>query len=232
MPNDGLQVALLTVHMSEETVGLIRRIVSGMSWELIELDYENYFSTSKLPALTERAIEAQACLAVVDVDDDPVQALETAECLRHSFYHKIAILALSSTTDPDLLLHAMRAAGYDVGTLPATSDQLLLDLIDRCSYDQTWLTEQQLASAVQVPVERYAEHLVELGFLRDVRGDCSSGVAELLRQQLCRFGVEVGNDHLGAFVGKPPHHRLAKTRRAAGDDRNLVLEPHLFPTRD
>jgi pilus assembly protein CpaE len=135
MSNDGLQVALLTVHMSEETVGLIRRIVSGMSWELIELDYENYFSTSKLPALTERAIEAQGCLAVVDVDDDPAQALETAECLRHSFYHKIAILALSSTTDPDLLLHAMRAGYSEFLAKPFDRDEFA-DCITRL--DSRW----------------------------------------------------------------------------------------------
>jgi pilus assembly protein CpaE len=135
MPNDGLQVALLTVHMSEETVGLIRRIVSGMSWEVIELDYENYFSTSKLPALTERAIEAQGCLAVVDVDDDPTQALETAECLRHSFYHKIAILALSSTTDPDLLLHAMRAGYSEFLAKPFDRDEFA-DCITRL--DSRW----------------------------------------------------------------------------------------------
>src|ERR1700679_136532 len=135
MSNDGLQVALLTVHMSEETVGLIRRIVSGMSWEVIELDYENYFSTSKLPALTERAIEAQGCLAVVDVDDDPTQALETAECLRHSFYHKIAILALSSTTDPDLLLHAMRAGYSEFLAKPFDRDEFA-DCITRI--DTRW----------------------------------------------------------------------------------------------
>ena len=82
-----------------------------MPWTPVEVDYENYFSTAKLPPLTQRAIEAQACIAVVDFDTDPELALETAECLRQSFYHKIAILALSSTTDPDLLLRAMRA-GY------------------------------------------------------------------------------------------------------------------------
>jgi pilus assembly protein CpaE len=75
------------------------------------VDYENYFSTIRLPPLTQRAIEAQACVAVVDFDSDPELALETAEFLRQSFYHKIAILALSSTADPDLLLRAMRA-GY------------------------------------------------------------------------------------------------------------------------
>jgi pilus assembly protein CpaE len=122
--SNGLQVALLTVHMDPEVVGLVRRIASGMPWELIELDYENYFSTTKLPALTERAIEAQGCIAVVDFDDDPVGALETAECLRHSFYHKVAILALSSTTDPDLLLHAMRAGYSEFLGKPLDRDEL------------------------------------------------------------------------------------------------------------
>ena len=109
--SDGLQVALLTVHVKPEMVEQMRSFASNMPWALVHVDYENYFSTAKLPALTQRAIEAQGCIAVVDFDTDPELALETAECLRHSFYHKIAILALSSTTDPDLLLRAMRA-GY------------------------------------------------------------------------------------------------------------------------
>ena len=54
---------------------------SSMPWTLVQVDYENYFSTAKLPALTQRAIEAQACVAVVEFDKDPELALETAECL-------------------------------------------------------------------------------------------------------------------------------------------------------
>ena len=42
-----------------------------MPWTLVPVDYENYFSTTKLPPLTQRAIEAQACIAVVDFDKDP-----------------------------------------------------------------------------------------------------------------------------------------------------------------
>jgi len=60
------------------------------------------------------------------------------------------------------LLYAMREAGYTIRNLPPTSDQLLLDLIDRCSYDQIWLTERQLARAIQLPVERYTGWFVDL----------------------------------------------------------------------
>jgi pilus assembly protein CpaE len=108
---DALEVALLTVHVDEKTLEQIREAASHLPWTLVPIDYENYFSTTKLPPLTQRAIQAQACVAVVNFDRDPELALQTAECLRQSFYHKIAILALSSTTDPDLLLSAMRA-GY------------------------------------------------------------------------------------------------------------------------
>jgi len=60
------------------------------------------------------------------------------------------------------LLHRMQEVGYTIRDLPLTSDQLLLDLIDRCSYDQTWLTDAQLANAVRVPVEQYAQWFAEL----------------------------------------------------------------------
>jgi pilus assembly protein CpaE len=106
---DSLEVALLTVHVDEKTLEQIREVSSRLPWTLVPIDYENYFSTTKLPPLTQRAIQAQACVAVINFDRDPELALQTAECLRQSFYHKIAILALSSTTDPDLLLSAMRA---------------------------------------------------------------------------------------------------------------------------
>ena len=109
--SDGLQVALLTVHIDQETVEQIRQTAARMPWELINVDYGNYFSGAKVTPFTQRAMSAQACVAVVDFDDDPERALETAEFLRQSFHLNIGILALSAITDPDLLLRAMRA-GY------------------------------------------------------------------------------------------------------------------------
>jgi len=132
---DGLQVALLTVQVEQEAVDQIRKTASQMPWALVQVDYENYFSITKLPALTQRAIEAQGCIAVVDFDKDPELALQTAECLRHSFYHKIAILALSSTTDPDLLLRAMRAGYSEFLGKPFDSEEFT-DALTRL--DQRW----------------------------------------------------------------------------------------------
>jgi pilus assembly protein CpaE len=133
---DGLQVALLTVHVEAEAAELIHKSASRMAWSLVYVNYDNYFSTAKLPALTQRAIEAQGCVAVVDFDKDPELALATAECLRHSFYHKVAILALSSTTDPDRLLGAMRAGYSEFLGKPFNSDEFI-DALTRLDYRWT-----------------------------------------------------------------------------------------------
>jgi pilus assembly protein CpaE len=118
-----LEVALLTVRIDRATVEQIRQTSSHQPWTLVPVDYENYFSTTKLPALTQRAIEARACIAVVDFDKDPELAMETAEFLRQSFYQKIAILALSSTAEPDLLLRAMRAGYSEFLAKPFDADE-------------------------------------------------------------------------------------------------------------
>jgi len=59
------------------------------------------------------------------------------------------------------LLQQMQQQGYSFPNLPATSDDLLHNLIDRCSYDTTWLSDAQLAQAEQLPVTRYATWFAE-----------------------------------------------------------------------
>lgn len=61
------------------------------------------------------------------------------------------------------ILSAMQEAGYDVGPLPADGDALIQELIDRCSYDESLLTSQQLAQAVaRVPAAQYRSWFDEL----------------------------------------------------------------------
>ncbi|MCB9102443.1 MAG: cobaltochelatase subunit CobN [Anaerolineales bacterium] len=55
------------------------------------------------------------------------------------------------------LFAAMREQGYHIENIPDSGDALLHELIDRCSYDETLLTESQLSRAAGwVPVETYA----------------------------------------------------------------------------
>src|SRR3984885_6333472 len=134
---EGLLVALLTVHIDQETVEEIRQTAARMPWELINVDYGNYFSGGKLTPLTQRAMSAQACVAVVDFDGDPERALQTAEFLRQNFHHNIGILALSASTDPDLLLRAMRAGYSEFLARPFDLEEFT-DTLNRL--DQRWAT--------------------------------------------------------------------------------------------
>lgn len=54
------------------------------------------------------------------------------------------------------LFDSMKQAGYRIGPLPESGDELLFELIGRCSYDLTWLKEEQLANAFKLPAEQYA----------------------------------------------------------------------------
>lgn len=47
------------------------------------------------------------------------------------------------------VFEAMKAAGYDFGEddMPSDGDELIQNLVDRCSYDEIYLTEHQLANA-------------------------------------------------------------------------------------
>jgi pilus assembly protein CpaE len=130
-----LKVALLTVHVERGTMDQIRQTATEMPWEVVHVDYDNYFSAAKLPPLTQRATNTQACVAVVDFDGDPELALETAQLLRQSFSHNTGILALSFTTDPDLLLRAMRAGYSEFLGKPFHPDEFA-DTLARL--DQRW----------------------------------------------------------------------------------------------
>ena len=44
------------------------------------------------------------------------------------------------------ILQAMQAAGYNIGELPESGTALIHELIDRCAYDNTYLTSEQLSS--------------------------------------------------------------------------------------
>lgn len=61
------------------------------------------------------------------------------------------------------ILAALRDAGYTIGPLPETPDELIQTLIDRGNYDREVVTEQQIAaSAARIPRERSAAWFADL----------------------------------------------------------------------
>ena len=92
---------------------------------------------------------------------------------------------------------ALSEAGYTVGELPESGDHLIASLIARCSYDETWLTTEQLAQAYRVPGETYRRWFAELPLpLQEAmirQWGPPPGQAYVHRGDLALAGMEVGN---------------------------------------
>ncbi|MCG8348444.1 MAG: cobaltochelatase subunit CobN [Chloroflexales bacterium] len=102
------------------------------------------------------------------------------------------------------LLHTMQAAGYTLRDLPPTGDELIADLLARCSYDEIWLTTEQLAQASSVTAEQYAAWFADLPASRQAEmvqqwGE-PPGTAYLADGALALAGLEFGN----VFVALQP----------------------------
>jgi pilus assembly protein CpaE len=141
--SEGLRVALLTVKIGKEAVEELRSAAAEMPWTVIDTNFEHYFSTEKRPYFNQKTVDAQACVAIVDFDDDPTLAFETAEFLRHSFFQKIAVVAFSSATDPDTPLQAMRAGCSDFLSKPVTRGECL-DTLTRLDHRWAAMVAQPL----------------------------------------------------------------------------------------
>ena len=102
------------------------------------------------------------------------------------------------------LMGRMKAEGYNIDSLPRSGDELLFELIGRCSYDVKWLEEEQLARAYRLPTDRYTAWFEEAPEVN--RGDMEGqwgeapGGAYIDKGAFALAGLEFGN----AFVALQP----------------------------
>ena len=123
------------------------------------------------------------------------------------------------------ILTAMRGAGYCIDDLPPSGDALIHELIDRCAYDNTFLTAEQLARAPgRVPRAQYASWFAELpSTLRqniEAQWGAAPGKAYLHDGHLALAGLELCN----AFVALQP------PRGYGMDPDEIYHRPDLPPT--
>ncbi|MDP3844342.1 MAG: cobaltochelatase subunit CobN [Oxalobacteraceae bacterium] len=123
------------------------------------------------------------------------------------------------------ILRAMQDAGYRIDRLPESGTALIHALIDRCAYDNTYLTSEQLTHAVgRVSSAQYAGWFADLP--REMQEKMTAqwgaapGVAYLHDDHLALAGIELGN----AFVALQPP-------RGYGMDPDAIYhQPDLPPT--
>ncbi len=101
-------VAVITVCVDQETMEDIVQTVEGTNWSVTSANFEAYISAVRRPYFGPQIGAAKSCIAVVDFDPNPEQAVETTKYLQGLFAGKITVVALAESHDPDLLLRAMR----------------------------------------------------------------------------------------------------------------------------
>jgi cobaltochelatase CobN len=125
------------------------------------------------------------------------------------------------------ILAAMRQAGYSVGPLPPDGDALIQAIIDRCCYDETFLTAEQLTNAAaRVPIEQYQRWFGELpeGQRKRLAEQWGPppGEAYVHDGHVALAGLELGN---ALVVLQPP--------RGYGMDPDAIYhQPDLPPTHN
>jgi cobaltochelatase CobN len=123
------------------------------------------------------------------------------------------------------ILHAMRSAGYRIDHLPQSGTALIHELIDRCAYDNTYLTTEQMTrTAGRVSAAQYAAWFADLPLeMREkmtAQWGSPPGVAYVHEDHLALAGIELGN----AFVALQPP-------RGYGMDPDAIYhQPDLPPT--
>jgi cobaltochelatase CobN len=124
-----------------------------------------------------------------------------------------------------VILQAMQAEGYAIDDLPASGTELIHELISRCSYDETYLTPQQLANAVgQVSFDQYTAWFNELPDALQKKMEKQWGPAPgksyIHADRIALAGLEFGNVIVAL---QPP--------RGYGMDPDAIYhQPDLSPT--
>ena len=112
--NSTLAVALLTVGLERDVTDKIVQSASQHRWTLSHDDFSEYVSAVRRPAISADAKSADLVIAIIDFDRDPQGASETASYLQQLFFGRFFAAALSGSSEPDLLLAAMRAGCNEV----------------------------------------------------------------------------------------------------------------------
>ncbi|TYQ20283.1 UNVERIFIED_ORG: cobaltochelatase CobN subunit [Zoogloea ramigera] len=123
------------------------------------------------------------------------------------------------------ILESMKQAGYVIGDLPESGTALIHDLVARCSYDNIYLTAEQMRGAIgRVPAAQYQQWFDEMPqTMQDKmtrQWGAAPGEAYVHEGHVALAGIELGN----AFVALQPP-------RGYGMDPDAIYhQPDLPPT--
>lgn len=101
-------VAVITICVESEIAEQMVQAVESMPWAVTASSFEAYISAVRRPYFGPQISAAKACIAIVDFDLNPEQAVESTAYLQQLFAGRLTVIALAESRDPELLLKAMR----------------------------------------------------------------------------------------------------------------------------
>ena len=119
-----LNMTLLFVCASEETVHAALDAANARRWTVTQAAFDVYISSRRRPHLPDALKVASGSVALIDFDADPEQAAAAATYLHQVFRGHIIVMAVSSRTEPAFILAAMRAGCTEFLTTPLQAQAL------------------------------------------------------------------------------------------------------------
>jgi len=125
---DQLLQAIFSVCVSEDVAHAVMAAAGKVSGAEFIGQFQEYLSAEHRPQFPEIIKNAGGCVALIDCDNDRALALETMERLQQTFTHKLKLIAVSTQSDHDFVLRAMRAGCDDVLQRPIDLEHLAATL--------------------------------------------------------------------------------------------------------
>ena len=126
--SDQILQALFSVCASEDVANAVTTAASKVDGAQFIGQFQEYLSAEHRPQFPDIIKNARGCVALIDCDKDRELALETMERLQQTFTHNLKLIAVSTRSDQDFLLRAMRAGCDDVLHQPIDVEHLAATL--------------------------------------------------------------------------------------------------------
>jgi pilus assembly protein CpaE len=117
-------IGIVTVCMDPATLNQLKLVTAAMPQVEIQYELKQFLDMSFDADLTERLRELHADICVIDFDRGRDRALRTAERI-HTTLPGTAIFAVSSQSDPELIIDAMRSGCGEYLLKPLDREQLV-----------------------------------------------------------------------------------------------------------
>lgn len=119
----GADICAVTLCVDAVTADAVRQAVTRKEGTFAG-EMQEYWRDLRDEILLQRLQRAELAVCVIDFDRDRTAAVEAANAIQQLLHGRGCLMAVSSKTDPSLILEAMRAGCSEYFTKPVDIDQL------------------------------------------------------------------------------------------------------------